>query len=63
MDDIVMYGTDPKTVWEQSVTVLERLANAGFMVNVKKCEFLSSSIKMLGYHVQDGVVKPHFVSL
>ena len=49
LDDIVVYGTDPICVWEETKVVLERLARAGFMINTSKLHFLVSSMKMLGY--------------
>ena len=49
LDDIVVYGTDPIRVWEETKVVLERLARAGFMINTAKSHFLVSHMKMLGY--------------
>ena len=54
IDDIVVYGTDPVKVWSETVTVLERLTTAGFMVNIAKSHFLVSKLKMLGYNVAKG---------
>ena len=49
LDDIVVFGTDPKVVWEQTLLVLQRLTDAGFVINTKKSRFLVSSLKLLGY--------------
>ena len=49
LDDIVVYGTDPIRVWEETKVVLECLARAGFMINTAKSHFLVSRMKMLGY--------------
>ena len=49
LDDIVVYGTDPIRVWEETKVVLEHLACAGFMINTAKLHFLVSHMKMLGY--------------
>ena len=49
LDNIVVYGTDPIRVWEETKVVLERLARAGFMINTAKSHFLVSRMKMLGY--------------
>ena len=49
LDDIVVYGTDPTRVWQETKLVLERLARAGFMINTAKSHFLVSSMKTLGY--------------
>lgn len=54
LDDIVVYGTDPRVVWEETKVVMERLSRAGFMINTRKCKFLVSSLKLLGYQVEDG---------
>lgn len=44
LDDIVIYGNDPKKVWEETKVALERLIKAGFMVNIKKSKFLVSGL-------------------
>ena len=49
LDDIVVYGTDPIRVWEETKVVLERLACTGFMINTAKSHFLVSRMKILGY--------------
>ena len=49
LDDIVVYGTDPTRVWQETKLVLERLARAGFMINTAKSHFFVSNVKMLGY--------------
>ena len=49
LDDILVYGTDPIRVWEETEVVLERLAHASFMINTAKSHFLVSSMKILGY--------------
>ena len=54
LDDIVIYGVDPQLVWCHAKIALERLVHAGFMVNLKKSELLTSGIKMLGFWVTKG---------
>ena len=49
LDNIMVYGTDPIRMWEETKVVLERLAHAGFMINTSRSHFLVSSMKMLGY--------------
>ena len=49
LDDIVVYGSDPCKVWEETKVVLERLTEASFMINIKKSKFLVSSLKFLRY--------------
>ena len=63
LDDIVVYGTDPRLVWEETKVVLERLCNAGFMVNTKKSKFLVSSVKMLGFHLSRDMLTPNYARL
>ena len=62
-DDIVIYGTDPSVVWAETLLVLKRLTSAGFMINIKKCRFLVSSMKMLGHVIAGDCQKLIFTSL
>ena len=50
-------------MWAEALLVLERLEDAGFMVNTKKSHFLVSSLKMLGYQLAKGVISPVFTQL
>lgn len=43
--------------------VLEKLAEAGFMINTRKCKFLVTKVKMLGYYVEDGLLMPNYNKL
>ena len=54
LHDIVVFRTDPRGVWEETRIVLERLAAAGFMVNMAKSKFLVTKLKMLGYKLHGG---------
>ena len=63
LDDICVYGNDPEVVWEHCLIVMNRLAQSGFMINIKKSHFLVSSIKLLGFKVEKGILKPNFVTL
>ena len=40
LDDIVVFGDSLEHVWMETCIVLERLCQAGFMVNTKKSRFL-----------------------
>ena len=60
LNDIVVYGTDPTRISQETEVVLERLACAGFMVNTAKSHFLVSSMKMLGYELQGGRRMPSY---
>ena len=63
LDDICLYGSDPAKVWSECVLTMERLAKAGFMINIKKSKFLVGSLKLLGFKVEKGILKPNFVTL
>ena len=69
LDDIVLHGNDSKLVWQETVKVIRRLTDAGFMINLSKSHFLVKSAVILGYEVSHGVIKPNpkkitsFVSL
>jgi len=58
LDDLVVYDTE----WKQHVDHLEhlvsRLAEAGLVVNLAKCEFVQASVQYLGYVVGHGQVRP-----
>ena len=62
-DDIVVFGDDPDHVWAETVTVIQCLTEAGFMLNVKKSDFLKKEIKMLGFWVGGGIMRPNFARL
>ena len=49
LDDIVVFRTNPRHVWEETSIVFERWAAARFMVNTALSKFLVSNLKMLGY--------------
>ena len=51
LDDICVYGSDPAKVWSECLRVMNRLAKAGFMINIKKSKFLVGSLKLLGFKV------------
>ena len=63
IDDIVLFGTNPKQVWAETLLVLQRLISAGFKINTKKSHFLVSSLKMLGYNVKEGAISPIYTHL
>ena len=33
LDNIIVFGTDPKLVWKYALVTLQHLVEAGFMVN------------------------------
>ncbi len=42
---------------------MQRLAKAGFMINIKKSKFLVGSLKLLGFKLDKGILRPNFISL
>ena len=53
LDDVTTYGDDWPEVWEDTLAVLRQLTGAGFMINLKKCKFLSAKVTVLGCTFQD----------
>ena len=49
LDNTVVFGDDPNCVWAETVTVIQCFMEAGFLLNVKKSDFLEKVIKMLGF--------------
>ena len=43
---------------KKTMIVLTRLSKAGFMINLNKCKFLTSSIEAVGYEVANGTYRP-----
>ena len=58
LDDIVVHGTCPMRVWEETKLCLERLCTAGFMINLKKSSLLVSTMRMLGHLVTFNTIQP-----
>ena len=56
LDNVVVFGDDSEKVQEVTIRVIGRLTVAGFMINVKKCDFLCKEIKMLSFIVSKGTV-------
>lgn len=53
-DDITPFGTCQETAWEATKQTIARLAQAGYMINLTKCEFLTTKAKLLGHKVWSG---------
>ena len=52
LDDIVIFGNEKEVVWKNTLAVLKELVQAGFMINVNKCQFLTNNIDAVGFEVQ-----------
>jgi hypothetical protein len=48
IDDIVLFGDDLDELLANSVLAVQRLASAGFMVNLRKSQFCVSEGTILG---------------
>ena len=58
MDDILIYGKDPKECLDRLEEVLKLLDKANLTLNLAKCDFLRSSIDYLGYEISAAGVRP-----
>ncbi len=64
LDDIAVFGDDQDQVMMDTVAVLERLARAGFMINLKKSQIVESTTKVLGHQwFQGGYWSPCTVKI
>ena len=59
LDDIVVHGSTPQEVWELTLTVIRRLTEAGFMINLRKSHFVTTSAVILGHEVREGYIRPN----
>ena len=59
IDDILIFGTNFKTVMDLLEEVLRRLAAAGFTLNIEKSRFFEPQIEYLGHLVGDGSLRPN----
>ena len=54
LDDIAVFGDDRDQVLENTLEVMRRLAQAGFMINLKKSQLVDSAAKVLGHQWSQG---------
>jgi RNase H-like domain found in reverse transcriptase/Reverse transcriptase (RNA-dependent DNA polymerase) len=60
-DDIIVYSTDESERLEHLRQVFKALAEQKLYINLKKCEFLTSSLVFLGYVISaEGIHVDHF---
>ena len=59
IDDIIVMGKDEVSHDRNLHLVLEKLRNAGFKLNIKKCEFRKSEISCLGHIISGKGISPH----
>ena len=49
LDDVIIFGDDMDELLSNTLKVMERLAKAGFMLNLRKSHFGIKKIKILGH--------------
>ncbi len=54
LDDIAVYGDDPDEVLDNTAEAMNRLAQAGFMINLKKSHLCQETLKILGHRWHSG---------
>ncbi len=54
LDDIAVYGDDPDQVLADTAEAMKRLAEAGFMINLKKSHLCQRTLKVLGHRWHSG---------
>ena len=58
LDDLLIFAADKETHDQTLVKVLTLIREHGLGLNKKKCIFDMSSVDFLGFHVENGTVKP-----
>ena len=58
LDDIICFGKDKESHDKNLITVLERLKEVGFKVNIEKCKFRQKNIKCLGHDIGCDGIRP-----
>jgi hypothetical protein len=53
-DDITPFGKAEEDTWDTTIKTVAKIASHGYMINLNKCCFLTSSAPLLGYIVHDG---------
>ena len=49
LDDVIIFGDDMDELLSNTLKVMKRLANAGFMLNLRKSHFGVTKVKILGH--------------
>lgn len=47
-------GTEWTTNWQHTLSTLRALTTAGFMLNLRKCQFLQPKVVMVGMEIHRG---------
>ena len=48
LDDIVIHADTVEEAWALTLEALRALASKGFMINIRKCKFLTDAAKIVG---------------
>ena len=54
LDDIAVFGDDQAAVLEDTLEAIQRLTEAGFMINLTKSQLVESAAKVLGHQWSSG---------
>ena len=49
LDDIAVFGDDQTEVLEDTLEAIQRLTDAGFVINLTKSQLVESTAKVLGH--------------
>ena len=58
LDDTVHFDRDIECHWWRTIDFLEKVGNAGIIVNLKKCRFCQNSVEFAGLRISDERIKP-----
>ena len=58
IDNIVVWGDTTEEVLQNTSLVIEKLAEAGLMLNGSKCCFLAQEVELVGHVVCKGLISP-----
>ena len=58
LDYIMIFADQLDIVWKAVIRVIAKLTAAGFMINIKKYDFLCKEVQMLGFIIGNGKVRP-----
>ena len=56
LDNVKIFGKESEKFWQVAIQLMGKLIAAGFMINIKKYDFLYKEIKMLGFRMGKGTV-------
>ncbi|EZG42620.1 putative retrovirus polyprotein, partial [Gregarina niphandrodes] len=59
LDDILIHSPDIPTLLKLMDKVFHRLLNAGYTINLQKCQFLPPTLLYLGHIIEDGIIRPN----